>query len=62
MTDFKGAWRIVWMSGWDQDYVDKDVPGHFTFGQGEAVNFQFGMVQGRWIARPTEKAPRESIS
>lgn len=22
--------RIVWMSNWDQDYVDMEVPGHIT--------------------------------
>jgi hypothetical protein len=44
---FIGPWRIVWMSDWDQDYVDMDVPGHFTFGPGGSGNFQFGMVQGQ---------------
>ena len=43
----RGRWRIVWMSEWDQEYVDMEVPGHFTFaasGQGE---FQFGLVVGQ---------------
>ncbi len=40
-------WRIIWMSDWDQDYVDMDVPGHITFGDGRSGNFQFGMVQGQ---------------
>jgi hypothetical protein len=44
---FSGPWRIVWMSGWDQDYVDMDVPGHVTFGAGRSGNFQFGAVQGQ---------------
>lgn len=47
-----GSWRIVWMSGWDQDYVDMDVPGHFTFGSGRSGSFQFGMVQGQMDCRP----------
>jgi len=42
-----GPWRIIWMSDWDQDYVDMDVPGHFTFGPGGSGSFQFGMVQGQ---------------
>lgn len=42
-----GPWRIVWMSVWDQDYVDMDVPGHITFGAGGSGNFQFGMVQAQ---------------
>ena len=31
---FDGTWRIVWMSAWDQDYVDMDGPGHTTFSAG----------------------------
>lgn len=44
---FIGPWRIVWMSGWDQDYVDMDVPGHITFETGRSGSFQFGMVQAQ---------------
>ncbi|CAM4062913.1 hypothetical protein [Roseateles saccharophilus] len=44
---FAGRWRIVWMSGWDQDYVDMDVPGHITFGAGSSGSFQFGLVQAQ---------------
>ena len=45
-TPFDGTWRIVWMSAWDQDYVDMDGPGQITFGAGRSGAFQFGMVQG----------------
>lgn len=48
---FVGPWRIIWMSDWDQDYVDMDAPGHFTFGPGGAGSFQFGMVQGQMDCR-----------
>lgn len=48
---FVGPWRIIWMSDWDQDYVDMDVPGHFTFGPGGSGSFQFGMVQGQMDCR-----------
>ncbi|UUZ67084.1 hypothetical protein LP416_19420 [Polaromonas sp. P2-4] len=44
---FSGPWRIVWMSDWDQDYVDMDVSGHVTFGAGRSGSFQFGLVQGQ---------------
>jgi hypothetical protein len=44
---FAGAWRIIWMSAWDQDYVDMDGPGHITFGTGRTGAFQFGMVHGQ---------------
>jgi hypothetical protein len=53
-TPFAGAWRIIWMSAWDQDYVDMDGPGHITFGAGRSGAFQFGMVQGQMDSRPAE--------
>lgn len=48
---FAGPWRIVWMSGWDQDYVDMEVPGHITFETGQSGCFQFGLVQGQMDCR-----------
>ncbi len=48
---FAGPWRIVWMSGWDQDYVDMDVPGHITFESGQSGSFQFGMLRGQMDCR-----------
>lgn len=59
-SPFAGTWRIVWMSGWDQDYVDLDVPGHFTFGVGRSGTFQFGMVQSQLDCRIT-KTPASRI-
>jgi hypothetical protein len=44
---FGGPWRIVWMSGWDQDYVHMEVPGHITFKNGWTGSFEFGLVQGQ---------------
>ncbi len=44
---FAGPWRIVWMSGWDQDYVEMAVPGHITFETARFGSFQFGLVQGQ---------------
>jgi hypothetical protein len=44
---FSGPWRIVWMSGWDQNYVDMEVPGHITFSADRSGSFQFGLVQGQ---------------
>ena len=41
-----GKWKIVEMEKWDQHFVDLEVPGHFTFKQGNVGEFQFGMVQG----------------
>lgn len=55
---FAGPWRIVWMSGWDQDYVDMEVPGHITFDKGSAGNFQFGLVQGQMDCRSDKQQER----
>lgn len=51
-TPFAGNWRIVWMSSWDQDYMDMDGPAHITFGPGRAGSFQFGMAQGQMDCKP----------
>jgi hypothetical protein len=46
-NSFSGRWRINWMSSWDQDYVDMEVPGHITFVSGRSGSFQFGLVQAQ---------------
>lgn len=55
---FAGHWRIVWMSEWDEDHVDMDVPGHVTFSAGRSANFQFGMVQGQMDSKLDKKNSR----
>lgn len=56
---FIGPWRIIWMSDWDQDYVDMDVTGHFAFGPGGSGSFRFGMVQGQMDCKPDRRqSPR----
>lgn len=57
---FVGFWRIVWMSTWDQDYVDMDGPGHITFGASRSGSFQFGLVQAQLDCR-LAKPPGHSI-
>lgn len=48
---FLGQWRIVWMELWDQDFIDMEVPGHFTFEKEGLGNFQFGLVQDEMDCR-----------
>jgi hypothetical protein len=45
---FIGKWSIVEMEAWDQEYVNMEVPGHFTFKKDGTGHFQFGLVQG-WM-------------
>lgn len=43
---FIGAWRIMKMSGWDEDYCNMEVQAYIrieNFGNGD---FQFGLVRG----------------
>jgi len=46
-NSFIGTWRIVWMEGWDQDYVDMEIPGYISFEKNNIGYFQFGLVQGQ---------------
>jgi len=46
LNPFIGKWTIVEMEMWDQDYVNMEVPGHFTFRKDGTGHFQFGLVQG----------------
>jgi len=55
---FIGTWHIVEMEAWDQEYVNMEVPGHFTFKKGSVGNFHFGLVGGEIdyrIERDNEK-------
>ena len=36
------------MELWAADFIDLDVPGHFTFSEEQSGEFQFGMVVG-WM-------------
>jgi hypothetical protein len=48
---FIGTWSIIEMEVWDQEFVNMDVPGHFTFEKDGLGFFQFGMVQGELDCR-----------
>jgi hypothetical protein len=43
---YLGKWRITEMDLWDQDYIDMDVDGYFSFLEDKVGDFQFGLVQG----------------
>jgi hypothetical protein len=48
---FVGQWHIVEMEAWDQEYVNMEVPGHFTFQKDGSGHSQFGLVQGEMDCR-----------
>lgn len=48
---FKGTWRITWMSGWDQDYVELDGPARITFDSSRSGSLRFGALQAQMDCR-----------
>ena len=58
---FVGKWSIVEMEAWDQEYVNMEVPGHFTFERDGMGHFQFGLVQGEMDCRVETVDGRERI-
>jgi hypothetical protein len=43
--EYVGRWRIVEMSGWDQDFVDLVAPGHIAVKSDGSGSFAFGAVE-----------------
>ena len=43
---YLGKWRIIEMEMWDQDFIDMEIEGYFSFETEELGYFQFGLVQG----------------
>ena len=41
-----GRWLITSMEMWDQDFIDLETEGHFTFEKDELGSFHFGAVRG----------------
>jgi hypothetical protein len=58
---FIGKWSIIEMEVWDQEYVNMEVPGHFTFKKEGMGHFQFGLVQGGMDCRVETLDARERI-
>ena len=61
INPFIGTWSIMEMEAWDQEYVNMEVPGHFTFKKNGTGLFQFGLVQGEMDGRMDNYGGRERI-
>jgi hypothetical protein len=61
LKPFIGKWFIFEMEAWDQEYVNMEVPGHFTFKKDGTGHFQFGLVQGEMDCRVETVDGRERI-
>jgi hypothetical protein len=58
---FVGTWSIIEMEAWDLEYVNTEVPGHFTFKKNGTGLFQFGLVQGEMDCRMETGDKKERI-
>ena len=55
-----GTWSIIEMEAWGQEYVNMEVPGHFTFRKDGTGHFQCGLVQGEMDCRIETDHGREN--
>lgn len=61
LKPFIGKWIIVEMEAWDQDFVNMEVPGHFTFRKDGTGQFQFGLVQGEMDCRAENASATDRV-
>ena len=50
---FIGRWRIISMSGWDEEYIDEEEEGFFEFDDNGGGEFHFGYDHGHRDCRLT---------
>jgi hypothetical protein len=56
-----GRWRITSMTEWDQDFIDKEVPGYFKFTTDGLGEFHFGYVRCGIDWQSTERDSRPAV-
>ena len=61
LKPFIGKWPIVEMEAWDQEYINMEVPGHFTFNTDGTGHFQFGLVRGETDCRVETEGAKERL-
>ncbi len=54
-SPFRGRWRIVSMSAWEQDFIDEEEEGFFEFDDKGGGEFHFGYVHGQMDCKPTTR-------
>ncbi len=60
-SPFTGRWRITWMSQWDNEFIDAEVPGYFKFVEDRLGDFQFGYVRCDIDWRETERDDEPAV-
>ncbi|WAL64707.1 hypothetical protein ORV05_27655 [Amycolatopsis cynarae] len=61
MVPLIGRWRIVAMSGWDQDAIDLVEPAFIKFNRDRTGQFGFIAVQGWLDCRPADRDGRPGV-
>ena len=61
LKPFVGKWIIVEMEAWDQEFVNMEGPGHFTFSKDGTGHFRFGLVRGEMDCRMDNAAGKARI-
>ena len=60
-SPFLGRWHIVSMTGWDEDYINEEVPAFIEFDDRDGGSFQFGYVQGQIDCRTTNREGKPAV-
>jgi hypothetical protein len=60
-SPFHGRWRIVSMSGWDEEYLDEEVEAFIEFDDKGGGTFQFGYIQGQIDCRTTSREGKPAV-
>lgn len=58
---YKGRWRIVSMSAWEDEYLDEEVEAHIEFDGKGGGFFQFGYVQGFMDCRLSDRGGKPAV-
>ena len=56
-----GRWRIVSMSGWEQDFIDEEDEAYFEFDDRGGGKFHFGYVGGWMDCRVTTRDGKPAV-
>ena len=60
-SPFEGRWRIVWMTQWEEDFINEEVEGFIAFDAQGSGEFHFGYVHGRMDCRLTTRGGEPAV-
>jgi len=60
-SPFTGRWRIISMSAWDEDFIDKEEQGFFELDEKGGGDFHFGNIHGQMDCRQTTREGERAV-